>query len=102
VTQTTSQDQYQEHSPSDATPAFLEGGGEMGARMRAYAWATHPMGAPGTWPSLLKSTLRLVLTSNHPMFVWWGDDLFQFYNSASAAPRAGPKPGTSSAPISTL
>jgi len=54
----------------------------MGALMRAYDWDGHPMGPPCTWPSLLKSTLRLVLTSNHPMFVWWGDDLFQFYNDA--------------------
>ena len=61
---------------------FLDGGGDMGALMRAYDWAAHPLGLPVTWPSLLKSTLRLVLTSNHPMFVWWGDELFQFYNDA--------------------
>ena len=61
---------------------FLEGGGELGALTRAYDWDNHPMGPPAAWPSLLKSTLRLVLTSNHPMFVWWGDDLFQFYNDA--------------------
>jgi signal transduction histidine kinase/ActR/RegA family two-component response regulator len=64
------------------TAHFLEGGGEMGALMRAHDWTAHPMGAPDFWPSLLKSTLRLVLTSNHPMFVWWGDDLYQFYNDA--------------------
>jgi signal transduction histidine kinase/CheY-like chemotaxis protein len=79
---TTTLQQYPQHDPTQASPAFLEGGGEMGARVRAYDWAAHPMGAPDTWPSLLKSTLRLVLTSNHPMFVWWGDDLFQFYNDA--------------------
>jgi signal transduction histidine kinase/ActR/RegA family two-component response regulator len=61
---------------------FLEGGGEMGALTRAYDWANHPLGPPAAWPALLKSTLRLVLTSNHPMFIWWGDELFQFYNDA--------------------
>jgi signal transduction histidine kinase/ActR/RegA family two-component response regulator len=61
---------------------FLEGGGEMGALMRNLAWNDHPMGAPATWPALLKSTLRMVLTSQHPMLVWWGDALVQFYNDA--------------------
>ena len=63
-------------------PAFLAGGGEMGALMRSHDWASHPMGVPELWPSLLKSTLRLLLTSNHPMFIWWGDELHQFYNDA--------------------
>ena len=65
-----------------ALPGFLDGGGEMGALMRAYDWSAHPLGPPAGWPSLLKSTLRLVLTSNHPMFIWWDDDLYQFYNDA--------------------
>ncbi len=57
----------------------------MGALMRGFDWASHPMGPPGAWPSLLKSTLRMVLTSQHPMFIWWGDNLFQFYNDAYRA-----------------
>jgi len=65
-----------------ALPGFLDGGGEMGALMRDRDWTGHPLGAPAGWPSLLKSTLRLVLTSNHPMLIWWGDDLYQFYNDA--------------------
>ncbi|MGK5025790.1 hybrid sensor histidine kinase/response regulator [Janthinobacterium sp. RB2R34] len=63
-------------------PGFLDGGGEMGALMRSHDWASHPMGEPEHWPPLLKSTLRLLLTSNHPMFIWWGDGLYQFYNDA--------------------
>ncbi|MEC4720840.1 PAS domain-containing protein [Noviherbaspirillum sp. CPCC 100848] len=68
-------------SPSD----FLSGGGEMGALMRAHDWSATPLGPPDTWPSLLKSTIRLLLTSNHPMFIWWGPDLLQFYNDAYRA-----------------
>jgi two-component sensor histidine kinase len=26
--------------------------------------------------------VRLMLTSSHPMFIWWGPDLIQFYNDA--------------------
>jgi len=59
---------------------FLAGGGEMGALIRAHDWHNTALGAPDTWPSTLKTVLRLVLSSNHPMFVWWGEDLIQFYN----------------------
>ena len=27
-------------------------------------------------------TVRLVLNSRHPMFIWWGSELIQFYNDA--------------------
>ena len=63
-------------------PAFLDGGGEMGVLTRDHDWSGHPLGPPAGWPSLLKSTLRLILTSNHPMLIWWGDELYQFYNDA--------------------
>jgi PAS domain S-box-containing protein len=61
---------------------FLSGGGEMGALTRAFDWSSNVIGAPETWPDLLKTTLRMLLTSNHPMFIWWGPDLIQFYNDA--------------------
>jgi len=59
---------------------FLAGGGEMGALIRAHDWHGTTLGAPDTWPSTLKTVIRLILSSNHPMFIWWGDDLIQFYN----------------------
>jgi PAS domain-containing protein len=61
---------------------FLSNGGELGKLMRACNWEATPLGAPQRWPEILKTTLRLVLTSNHPMFIWWGHDLIQFYNDA--------------------
>lgn len=61
---------------------FLSGGGEMGALTRAFDWNSNLLGAPEFWPDLLKTTLRMLLTSNHPMFIWWGPDLIQFYNDA--------------------
>jgi PAS domain S-box-containing protein len=65
-------------SPSD----FLSDGGEMGALMRAKDWGSTPLGRPDQWPEVLKTVLRLVLTSQHPMFIWWSVDLLQFYNDA--------------------
>jgi len=58
----------------------MAGGGEMGALMRTHDWQATPLGLPDTWPMALKTMVRVVLSSNHPMFIWWGDELIQFYN----------------------
>jgi PAS domain S-box-containing protein len=52
----------------------------MGALIRAHDWQATRLGTPDTWPSTLKTVIRLILSSNHPMFIWWGEDLIQFYN----------------------
>ncbi len=61
---------------------FLAGGGEMGALTRAYDWSANPLGTPETWPQSLRTALRILLNTNHPMFIWWGPELIQFYNDA--------------------
>jgi signal transduction histidine kinase len=61
---------------------FLAGGGELGALMRAHDWTATPLGPLSNWPDSLKTTLRLLLTTNHPMFIFWGAELLQFYNDA--------------------
>ena len=61
---------------------FLAAGGEMGALTREYDWSKTSLGPPETWPQSLRVTVRLVLTSRHPMFIWWGPELIQFYNDA--------------------
>ena len=61
---------------------FLAGGGEMGALMRAYDWSASPLGPPETWPQSLRTAVRILLNTNHPMFIWWGEGLIQFYNDA--------------------
>jgi PAS domain S-box-containing protein len=66
--------------PSSAD--FLAGGGEMGALMRSYDWSLTPLGRPANWPQSLRTAVRLLLNTNHPMFIWWGPDLIQFYNDA--------------------
>jgi PAS domain S-box-containing protein len=68
------------HTPSSAE--FLAGGGEMGALTRAHDWSASPLGPPNGWPQSLRTAVRLVLNTNHPMFIWWGPELIQFYNDA--------------------
>jgi PAS domain S-box-containing protein len=61
---------------------FLAGGGEMGALTRAHDWSATPIGAPDAWPQSLRTAVRILLNTNHPMFIWWGPELVQFYNDA--------------------
>src|SRR5947207_14489382 len=59
---------------------FLEGGGELGARMRAYDWSTTPLGPPAKWPRSLKTAVRIMLTSRQPIWLGWGPELTYLYN----------------------
>lgn len=67
-----------------STPAFLQGGGEMGALMRAHDWSRSSLGSPEDWPQSLRSVVGLMLTSHFPMFVAWGDELGFLYNDPYA------------------
>ena len=75
---------YEPVAPMDGKVVsdFLSGGGEMGALTRGFDWSRTPLGPPEAWPQSLRVTVRLVLTSRHPMFIWWGPELIQFYNDA--------------------
>ena len=61
---------------------FLEGGGELGELTRNFDWSATPVGPISEWPQALKATVGIILHSNFPMFLWWGDDMIQFYNDA--------------------
>ena len=63
-----------------AAPSFLAGGGEMGARLRAFDWSRTPIGDPASWPSSLRTLVAILLASNQPMFVAWGDERTFLYN----------------------
>ncbi|MGI9091133.1 MAG: ATP-binding protein [Gemmatimonadaceae bacterium] len=61
---------------------FLGEGGELGALTRAYDWSCTPLGPMESWTQSLRTTVSTVLASRHPMFLWWGPNLIQFYNDA--------------------
>src|SRR5687768_16714122 len=67
-----------------ASAPFLTGGGEMGERLRAVDWSSHPLGPPERWPQCLRTAVGICLNSRFPMFVWWGPELFNIYNDAYA------------------
>jgi len=45
-------------------------------------WRSTPVGNMHQWPDLLLSTVNMLLASQQPMFLWWGEELTQFYNDA--------------------
>ena len=52
------------NSPDDAKWAYgLAGGGEMGARIRAFDWSKTPLGPIGQWPTSLLEVVSVCLRS---------------------------------------
>lgn len=54
----------------------------MAQRTQNYSWENTIIGPPQTWPTSLKNTLSMMLNSKFPMFIFWGQELIQFYNDA--------------------
>ena len=61
---------------------FLQNGGEAAEIIRNFHWSDTSVGAMENWPESLKNTLATMLSSKFPMFLWWGEDLIQFYNDS--------------------
>ena len=58
------------------------GSGELAGLCRSFDWASTPLGPVAHWPQSLRTTVSILLSSRHPMFLWWGPDLVQIYNDA--------------------
>ena len=52
----------------------------MAKLTRSFDWAVTPVGPVDKWSDTLVTTVNMLLASRHPMFLWWGSDLIQFYN----------------------
>ncbi|MCJ2127118.1 PAS domain-containing protein [Methylobacterium sp. J-077] len=75
-----------------AKAAILPGGGELGAIVRAYDWATTPLGPIETWSQSLRSAVGTVLLSPVPIVLLWGPDGIMIYNDAYSAFAGGRHP----------
>ncbi|WP_437791032.1 ATP-binding protein [Sorangium sp. So ce693] len=64
----------------DPAGGALAGGGETGALIRSIDWSQTALGPVEAWPQSLRTALSILLSSEHPMFLWWGRELIQFYN----------------------
>lgn len=61
---------------------FIQNGGNSAEIIRSIDWSLNPLGVPENWPDNLKNTLSTLLSAKFPMFLFWGDDLIQFYNDS--------------------
>jgi PAS domain S-box-containing protein len=64
--------------------AFMPDGGDIGRLMRSRDWSGSPLGPPSAWSQPLRTVVGLLLGSQFPMFVAWGDELGFLYNDAYA------------------
>lgn len=65
-----------------APQQVIFGTGEMADLTRSFDWSQASVGPVEEWPDALLITVNTILCSRHPMFLWWGEDLIQFYNDA--------------------
>ncbi|MDR7269982.1 PAS domain S-box-containing protein [Pelomonas saccharophila] len=89
-------------APRDFDTAFLAGGGELGALMRAHDWAATPLGEPTGWPRSLKTAVRIMLTSRQPIWIGWGPQLIKLYNDPYKSIIGGKHPWALGQPASTV
>ncbi|HEX2808401.1 MAG TPA: hybrid sensor histidine kinase/response regulator, partial [Kineosporiaceae bacterium] len=59
---------------------WLVDGSRMSRVVRSMDWSRTPLGAIDTWPSSLRTTVSLALSSNFPISVAWGPHHTQIYN----------------------
>jgi PAS domain S-box-containing protein len=72
--------QFSEECATDRIILF--GNGEMADRTRTFDWSHTPVGPIEDWPRALVIAVNIMLGSRQPMFLWWGEELIQFYNDA--------------------
>jgi signal transduction histidine kinase len=88
--------------PLDAGAELLAGGGELGALMRSMDWSRTALGPVEAWPQALRTSVRILLTSRQPMFVWWGAELINLYNDAYKTIVGGKHPQALGQPASEV
>jgi PAS domain-containing protein len=64
---------------------FLAADSEMGPIMRNHDWSGSSLGPPQSWPQPLRTAVRFILNTRHPMYIWWGSDRACLYNDAYRA-----------------
>lgn len=83
-------------------PAFLRGGGEMGALMRAHDWAATPFGPVDGWSQPLRSMVGACLNSPLLGTVLWGPELRMLYNDAYVPSLADRHPAALGRPVAEV
>ena len=62
----------------------------MGRLVREHDWSATALDAPGTWPQSLRTSVRVMLNTDHPMCIFWGETGTCIHNDAYR-PSLGPE-----------
>jgi len=68
-----------DHWAGEKEQLFI-GGSELAGLMKRFHWAGTPIGPPELWPQSLKTSVRIMLTSQQPIWIGWGKELIYLYN----------------------
>jgi PAS domain S-box-containing protein len=71
---------------------FLSGGGETAALIRRFNWAATALGPIEGWPQSLKTATAILLNSQVPIVMLWGEDGIMIYNDAYSVFAGGRHP----------
>ncbi|RYZ11368.1 MAG: PAS domain S-box protein, partial [Comamonadaceae bacterium] len=74
------------------TARFSNGGGELGALVRDFAWERTELGPIAAWPQSLQTATGLLLRARLPMVLLWGEQGVMIYNDAYAVFAGGRHP----------
>ncbi len=90
------------NGPERSAEDRLQGGGEMGALVRAHDWSRTELGPIETWPRSLLTAVDVCLNSRFPMVVFWGPSLITLYNDGYRPSFGSKHPRVLGAPAETL
>ncbi len=68
--------------PAPSVPQWLAGSAVLGGLIREHDWSRTSLGPIEEWPQSLKTSVNLILNSQHPMWIGWGPELAFLYNDA--------------------
>jgi hypothetical protein len=68
-----------DHRAGETERLFI-GGSELAGLMKCFDCASTPIGPSELWPPNLKTSVRIMLTSQQPIWIGWGKELIYLYN----------------------
>src|ERR1044072_7936337 len=83
--------------PRTAAARMFPEGGACGELLAGIDWAATPLGPPECWPWPLVDTLRLMLTSEQGLGLYWGAEFTTLYKLRAAPIRGAAHPCARSA-----
>ena len=78
------------------------GRSELAGLMKGFDWARTSIGPPDSWPESLKTSVRIMLTSQQPIWIGWGKELIYFYNDPYKSIIGGKHPWALGRPTSEV